>query len=187
MKQGSNQRRSRGRGNNNSGGGSGGGGGNRRGGRNQNYESNGPDVKVRGSAQQVLDKYLQLARDSQSGGDRVKAEGYLQFAEHYYRVASAQAEQQGERMRERQQADAAAESATQKRVEAPSTEPVSAPAPVAEEGTLSEGENAQTVDDVAAEAAPKRPRRRSGPRSRSAEPKKDEGETPAAETETISA
>jgi len=82
MKQGSNQRRSRGRGNNNNN------GGGRRNPRTQSYESNGPDVKVRGTAQQVLDKYLQLARDAQSGGDRVKAEAYLQFAEHYYRIVN---------------------------------------------------------------------------------------------------
>lgn len=79
MKQGSNQRRGRGRGNS----------GGRRGNRNQSYDSNGPDVKVRGTAQQVLDKYLTLARDAQSGGDRVKAEAYLQFAEHYYRILNA--------------------------------------------------------------------------------------------------
>jgi len=101
MKQAPNQRRSRGRGNNsgggsgntggNNGGGNGGGGntgGARRNTRNQTYESNGPDIKVRGSAQQVLDKYLQLARDCQTGGDRVKAEAYLQFAEHYYRIVN---------------------------------------------------------------------------------------------------
>ena len=86
MKQGSNQRRSRGRSGSSGNTGGGGSGGARRGGRNQSFDSNGPEVKVRGSAQQVLDKYLQLARDAQSSGDRVKAEGYLQFAEHYYRV-----------------------------------------------------------------------------------------------------
>jgi hypothetical protein len=90
MKQASNQRRSRGRGNNNNSGG-------RRNTRNHTYESNGPEVKVRGSAQQVLDKYLQLARDSQSSGDRVKAEAYLQFAEHYYRIVSADQEEQQEK------------------------------------------------------------------------------------------
>lgn len=103
MKPGSNQRRSRGRGG--SGGGGGGGGGNnggqqRRHSRNHTYESNGPDVKVRGTAQQVLDKYLQLARDAQSGGDRVRAEAYLQFAEHYYRIISADMEaEQADRQR----------------------------------------------------------------------------------------
>ena len=75
-----NKNRSRGRNNNN-----------RRGGpsRGSNFESNGPEVKVRGSAQQVLDKYLQLARDAQSSGDRINAEGYLQYAEHYYRIINS--------------------------------------------------------------------------------------------------
>lgn len=53
---------------------------------NKHFESNGPDVKIRGSAQQILDKYQQLGRDAQTSGDRVNAENYLQHAEHYYRV-----------------------------------------------------------------------------------------------------
>lgn len=53
------------------------------------YESNGPDVKIRGSAQQVADKYVQLSRDAQSAGDRVMAENYMQHAEHYYRIVAA--------------------------------------------------------------------------------------------------
>lgn len=56
---------------------------------NKHFESNGPDVKIRGSAQQILDKYQQYARDAQSSGDRVNAENYLQHAEHYYRVLAA--------------------------------------------------------------------------------------------------
>ncbi len=58
------------------------------------YESNGPDVKIRGTAQHVAEKYLQLARDAQSSGDIVVAENYLQHAEHYYRlIFAAQAAQ----------------------------------------------------------------------------------------------
>ena len=49
------------------------------------YESNGPDVKIRGTAHHVAEKYLQLARDSQSSGDPVSAENYFQHAEHYFR------------------------------------------------------------------------------------------------------
>jgi hypothetical protein len=65
--------------------------------RNQTFESNGPDVKVRGTAQQVLEKYLVLARDASSAGDRIQAESYLQYAEHYYRILSAaQANFQGQ-------------------------------------------------------------------------------------------
>src|SRR3970040_2108438 len=53
------------------------------------YESIGPDVKVRGTAQTVPDKYLQLARDAHSAGDPVMAEGYFQHAEHYLRILAA--------------------------------------------------------------------------------------------------
>ena len=59
----------------------------------RNFESNGPDVKVRGNAAHIAEKYLQLARDAQSSGDPVLAENYLQHAEHYFRiVAAAQAQ-----------------------------------------------------------------------------------------------
>lgn len=62
----------------------------------RSYESNGPDVKIRGTAQHVAEKYLQLARDAQSSGDPVMAESYLQHAEHYFRIIAAaqQAQQQ---------------------------------------------------------------------------------------------
>jgi hypothetical protein len=63
----------------------------------RNYESNGPDVKVRGNAAHIAEKYLQLARDAQSSGDSVMAENYLQHAEHYFRIISAaQQAQQGQ-------------------------------------------------------------------------------------------
>ena len=59
----------------------------------RSYESNGPDVKIRGTALHIAEKYMQLARDAQSSGDRVAGESYLQHAEHYYRiVAAAQAQ-----------------------------------------------------------------------------------------------
>ncbi len=59
------------------------------------YESNGPDVKIRGTAQHIAEKYLQLARDAHSSGDPVGAENYLQHAEHYFRlIAAAQTAQQ---------------------------------------------------------------------------------------------
>ena len=60
----------------------------------RSYESNGPDVKIRGNAHHVAEKYLQLARDAHTGGDPVAAENYLQHAEHYFRlIAAAQAAQ----------------------------------------------------------------------------------------------
>nr|WP_295836418.1 DUF4167 domain-containing protein [uncultured Azospirillum sp.] len=93
MRQGPNSRRSRGRGNSGGGGSGGGGGGGGGAGRRQNvplrhqtFDSNGPDVRIRGNAWQVQEKYQALARDAMSSGDRVQAENYLQHAEHYLRI-----------------------------------------------------------------------------------------------------
>jgi hypothetical protein len=57
---------------------------------NRSFDSAGPDVKIRGTAASVYEKYLQLARDAGSAGDRVTQENYLQHAEHYYRILMAQ-------------------------------------------------------------------------------------------------
>ena len=95
MRQGPSNRRARGRGNNSG----------RRGNlpnRNQTFDSNGPDVRIRGTAFQVNEKYQALARDASASGDRIMAENYLQHAEHYYRIiaaineAQSQSQQQGE-------------------------------------------------------------------------------------------
>jgi hypothetical protein len=107
MRQGSNApRRPRSRHNNGGGGGgpsgNNGGGGNGGGGqvrrqnvplRHQTFDSNGPDVRVRGTAIQVYEKYQALARDAASTGDRIAAENYLQHAEHYYRIVEVINEQ----------------------------------------------------------------------------------------------
>lgn len=76
----------------------GGGGHNSGGGYNPNrtFDSSGPEVKIRGSASHVYEKYLQLARDANSSGDRVMAENYLQHAEHYYRILAVAAAQQAQ-------------------------------------------------------------------------------------------
>ncbi|MDF1792438.1 MAG: DUF4167 domain-containing protein, partial [Thalassobaculaceae bacterium] len=87
MRQGPHQKRGRGR-------------GNRRPNtpnRNQTFDSNGPDVRIRGNATQVYEKYLNLARDASASGDRVLAESYFQHADHYYRIVSAFAENDAER------------------------------------------------------------------------------------------
>jgi hypothetical protein len=55
----------------------------------RSFESNGPDVKVRGTAQHIAEKYTQLARDAHLSGDPVAAESYLQHAEHYFRIIAA--------------------------------------------------------------------------------------------------
>lgn len=59
-------------------------------GTHRNFDSNGPDVKIRGTASTIFERYCQLARDANSSGDRVAAENYLQHAEHYYRIMLAQ-------------------------------------------------------------------------------------------------
>lgn len=87
MRNGQNKQRMRNRNNNNN---------NNR--RSQNpmtrvYESNGPDIKIRGTASHIAEKYLQLARDARSSGDPVAAENYYQHAEHYFRLIAAAQEQ----------------------------------------------------------------------------------------------
>ncbi|WP_454852050.1 DUF4167 domain-containing protein [Rhizobium binxianense] len=97
MRPGQQNKRGRGRGSNNNGGGNNNNNFNRKGGNplTRTYDSSGPDVKIRGTAQHIAEKYAQLARDAQSSGDRVIAENYLQHAEHYNRIiAAAQAQMQ---------------------------------------------------------------------------------------------
>ena len=82
-------KRQRGRNRGGSGGG-GGGGGKPQHNVNRAFESNGPDnVKIRGNAQHVFEKYQQLSRDATAAGDRVLGENYLQHAEHYFRILRA--------------------------------------------------------------------------------------------------
>lgn len=80
MRNGTQNRRSRGRG-----------GASRKSGnqRSQVYDSNGPEVRIRGTAHQVCEKYLALAKDAASSGDRILSESYLQHAEHYQRIINA--------------------------------------------------------------------------------------------------
>lgn len=80
MRHGTSNRRQRNRGN-----------GGRRGNnqRMQVFDSNGPDVRIRGTAHQVTEKYVALAKDAASSGDRILAESYLQHAEHYQRIINS--------------------------------------------------------------------------------------------------
>ena len=57
--------------------------------RAQTFDSSGPDVRIRGNAYQVLEKYLALARDATAAGDRIAAENFYQHAEHYFRMINA--------------------------------------------------------------------------------------------------
>jgi Domain of unknown function (DUF4167) len=73
--------------------------------RNHVFDSNGPDLRIRGTAQQLFEKYLQLGRDASGSGDRVMAEAYFQHAEHYFRIlnAMAQAAQQNQQNQQERQ------------------------------------------------------------------------------------
>ena len=56
---------------------------------NQIFDSNGPNTRVRGTAHQIFERYLVIAREAETGGDRVAAESYYQHAEHYFRINNA--------------------------------------------------------------------------------------------------
>jgi hypothetical protein len=108
------QKRSRGRNgggnpyhnnNPNRGGGGGGGGGPRPPHRSQTFDSNGPNVKIRGNAYQVFERYLALAREAQTSGDRVAAENFFQHAEHYFRVMNANGEAFQQQRQQQMQAE----------------------------------------------------------------------------------
>ena len=97
----------------------------------RNFESNGPDVKIRGTASHIAEKYMSLARDALASGDTITAESYLQHAEHYNRIimaahsqAAASGQQAGDQQqanggRGRQEADDGAEGAAEETAEAP--------------------------------------------------------------------
>ena len=77
----------------------------------RSYESNGPDVRVRGNAAHIAEKYVQLARDANAAGDSVAAENYLQHAEHYFRIISAAQAQQQQQLQAQQEAQQKAQAA----------------------------------------------------------------------------
>ena len=68
---------------------------------NRVFDSSGPEGKVRGTPQQIIDKYNQLARDSQLSNDRVSTENFQQHAEHYVRLLS-EAQREMDARREQQ-------------------------------------------------------------------------------------
>jgi hypothetical protein len=99
--------------------------------RSQTFESSGPDGKIRGTAQQVLDRYLALGRDASSSGDPITAESFYQHAEHYYRLLHAADGPDGERSRPRP-ADPNGEAGEEEAIE-----PVAGEAPDENAGRLS--------------------------------------------------
>lgn len=157
------------------------------------YDSSGPDVKIRGTAQHIAEKYSALARDAQSSGDRVMAENYLQHAEHYNRIiAAAQAQMQDRFPREERsdngdRGDFNDRDGFDRDQDEIDSTPVEEPAPVAAavvaEQPVVDGSGPQPViegtpAEVALEeeaAAPRTPRRRNAARPR--RPRRGEGQT----------
>jgi len=146
----------------------------------RSYESNGPDVKVRGTAQHVAEKYMTLARDALSSGDSVAAENYFQHAEHYNRIImTAQAQQSAARDEERRQQVAANGQSDQPSVEnsqpmpTPGDDPQPSMGDMPVNGASSNGSAAADGNgDARKQDEQPRPRRRrppSKPRARASE------------------
>ncbi|MDG6094956.1 DUF4167 domain-containing protein [Acetobacter sp. AN02] len=71
--------------------------------RNHVFDSSGPEGRIRGTAQQLFEKYLQLGRDATGAGDRVTAEAFFQHAEHYFRILNAMTQAAQQAQQERQE------------------------------------------------------------------------------------
>ena len=134
---------------------------------NRVFDSSGPEGKVRGTPQQVIDRYTQLARDAQLSGDRVAVEAFQQHAEHYLRIlgqaqreVEAKREEQERLNRERQEQRDRERAERQEREGAP----VEASEDAAEIPSVQNAEpDAATAEDTAA-GRPKRIRRPRKPR-----------------------
>ncbi|WP_411036695.1 DUF4167 domain-containing protein [Shinella sp. BYT-45] len=164
------------------------------------YDSSGPDVKIRGTAQHIAEKYAALARDAQSAGDRVMAENYLQHAEHYNRIIAAAQAQMQDRFQRDDRPDNAdrhdfndRDGYDRDQDEIDST-PVEEPAPVAavaaEQPVVVDGSGPQPViegtpaevaleEEAATPAAGRSPRRRNTARPR--RPRRGEGQAAGGE------
>ena len=118
------------------------------GGRNANFESSGPQGKIRGTAYQVIEKYQALGRDSLTFGDRVAAENFFQHAEHYYRVMAANGgtDQRGARSSGAQQNRQAVGDEQQPRTHEPQ---------VAQEPDADKLAQVEVASEASAEKAPK--------------------------------
>jgi hypothetical protein len=141
--------------------------------RNTSYESNGPDVKLRGNAQQLHEKYMTLAHDAASSGERISAEAYTQFADHYFRLHQAAASI----AETKRQLDQTAANATSDNVSGPAS------------GEETSAETAPTAGGPGGSADPpndEKPARRQGrPRVKSAASAQDEGELQASSADAL--
>ncbi len=134
---------------------------------NRVFDSSGPEGKVRGTPQQIIDKYNQLARDAQLSNDRVAAENFQQHAEHYLRLLSeaqremeARREEQERQNRERQAERDRERAERQEREAARQSDPAEAPQPdvmgFSADDTARESGLVETPENKGADAAPEK-------------------------------
>lgn len=163
--------------------------------KHQNFESNGPDVRIRGNAHQVYEKYLAMARDANSAGNRISAEGYYQHAEHYFRIMNDSTDPQNA-ARQQQQQQRGRENGHDRQPRDGESQPApAAEAPRTEEQGAETGDKAEVVElpreaepaqvngsgaEQPAEAPKRKPRRSAKPKAEEPEPAAEESETPPA-------
>tara|TARA_B100000242_G_scaffold22530_1_gene13663 strand:+ start:360 stop:833 length:474 start_codon:yes stop_codon:yes gene_type:complete len=111
--------------------------------RNTSYESNGPDVKLRGNAQQLNEKYLALAHDAAAAGERITAEAYTQFADHYFRLHQAAVDAAEERRAQHAERQPRAEASPQPAIGDERPQPQ---AEAAGNGAAEKADGAEVVD-----------------------------------------
>ncbi len=153
---------------------------------NRVFDSSGPEGKVRGTPQQIIDKYTQLARDAFLAGDRVAGENFQQHAEHYTRLLS---EAQRDAEEKRQQADQQNRERQQQKQRERSREAAAQTPTQPQPRPAAEDDGAQVVDlgnesradsglvDTPEEQPQKKPARRK-PRSRAAKAQAESGDAP---------
>jgi len=170
---------------------------------NRVFDSSGPEGKVRGTPQQIIDKYQSLARDAQLSGDRVAAENFLQHSEHYSRMLGEAQREMNERreaqeaQRQVQQAAHAAQQAERKQSQQQHQPAVSAsdeqpdvsmdetselfPGQTGESNLVQTPESRSSKAKTAAKTTPKAPRAPRAPRKKPVEKAEVEAREPAAE------
>ena len=150
---------------------------------NRVFDSAGPEGKVRGTPQQIVEKYSQLARDAQLSGDRVSAESFMQHAEHYSRMLAVAQKEQAARQaehaaRQAEQAERQAEQQRQRNEQRAKQQEAEAKS---EQPDVVETRLVETPENSAPKPKPKRTSRTSRPRTRKPAVAPEPSPSPAAE------
>ncbi len=139
---------------------------------NRVFDSAGPEGKVRGTPQQIVEKYTQLARDAQLSGDRVAAESFMQHSEHYSRMLAVAQQEQAKKQAEHSARQAEqAEQQRQRNEQRAQQQAAQPPQAVSEAAAVTEPEPAAQPEpaesgNLVETPENKPPRRKSRPRTR---------------------